>query len=353
MILSLDDLAFYRSKPVVYLDGAFDPLHAGHVGYLTSAVKAFPDHLCIVGIASDDDIRAKGREPLLDQRSRAKVVESLKCVDLVVLKNDPTEHILGKLRPGVYVKGKDWEGRLPAEQLAVCSLQGIQIVYLDTVTDSATDRLRAWARAEDAEYLYRLECLVQSQKPASTPWQPVTDYSFEARKAIEGVHPRRIKEVFHPLSVLDVGCGPYGHLIRLLREIGVSAEGFDVQERHVQDLRIWQGDIAGEPNEIGRFDLVVCREVLEHMTIRQVRQAVTNLCKLSSKFVYVTTRFAKNPGALLSVDTSDDLDPTHITMLNQDFLRALFVLEGAKRRADLEQRMDWQNKGRVLVYEVT
>ena len=78
---------------------------------------------------------------------------------------------------------------------------------------------------------------------------------------------------------------------------------------------------------------------------------MTNLCALSSRFVYVTTRFARAPQHLLSVDTSDGLDPTHITMLNQSLLRLLFVLEGFKRRADLEQRMDWQGKARVLVYE--
>ena len=57
------------------------------------------------------------------------------------------------------------------------------------------------------------------------------------------------------------------------------------------------------------------------------------------------------PTHLLDVMTSDDLDPTHISMLNQDFLRTLFVLEGFKRRADLEQAMDWRQYGRVLVYE--
>jgi hypothetical protein len=38
-------------------------------------------------------------------------------------------------------------------------------------------------------------------------------------------------------------------------------------------------------------------------------------------------------------------------MLNQYFLRVLFVLEGFSCRPDLEARMDWQGKGRVLVYE--
>jgi hypothetical protein len=38
-------------------------------------------------------------------------------------------------------------------------------------------------------------------------------------------------------------------------------------------------------------------------------------------------------------------------MCNKDFVRLLIALEGFKRRADLEARMDWMQKGRVLVYE--
>jgi len=199
----------------------------------------------------------------------------------------------------------------------------------------------------------QFEALVQAQKPASTPWQPVTDNSYEARIKIEGDHPRLIKEVFQPSIVLDVGAGQ-GHLMRMLRACGVKAfgvdlhgangveSGFDVSSR---DISAWVGC---------RADLVICREVMEHLTILQIRQAVTNLCKLSSRFCYVTTRFTQNwtmPHAILSVDTKDDLDPTHQTMLNKDFLRVLFVLEGFRRRADLEERIDWQKKGRCLVYE--
>jgi hypothetical protein len=201
----------------------------------------------------------------------------------------------------------------------------------------------------------RLEQIIASQKPASTPWTPVTDYSFEARKAIEGIHPQLIKDVFQPVQVLDAGMGP-GHLVHLLRDLGVRAFGFDTQRGGA-----CYGDLAASCVEaIGgtqaiwcrrHFDLVICREVLEHLTIRQLRQAVTNLCALSSRFCYVTTRFANEPDHLLDVDLSDDLDPTHCTMLTQPFLRLLFVLEGFRRRADLEAKMDWQNKGRVLVYE--
>jgi hypothetical protein len=206
----------------------------------------------------------------------------------------------------------------------------------------------------DAGWLARFEALVQAQQPASTPWTPCTDYSFEARKQIEGIHPQLIRTVFDPDRILDVGCGPEMILVKLLKaepwRRPVIINGCDPQIPNDEGA-----DIASEENGYvlngWSADLVICREVLEHLTIRQIRQAVTNLCKLSSKFVYVTTRFAQNPSHLLDVDTADDLDPTHITMLNQSFLRLLFVLEGFTRRADLETRMDWQHKGRCLVYE--
>lgn len=198
----------------------------------------------------------------------------------------------------------------------------------------------------DARALARFEQIVQAQRPAEQPWQPVTDYSFEARVGVEAPHADRIVSAFHPTLVYDMGCGP-GHLRRLLEARGVVALGFD-KHPHGDAAEC---DLAAGPIRADRADLVICREVLEHLTIREVARAARNLCALSSRFVYVTTRFAKDPDHLLAVDTSDDLDPTHISMLHQDLLRVLFVLEGFTRRADLETRMDWQQKGRVLVYE--
>lgn len=206
----------------------------------------------------------------------------------------------------------------------------------------------------DAYALETFERLVLSQKPAETPWTSVTDYSFEARREAEGKHPELIRDVFQPQKVYDVGCGA-GHLIWLLREAGVRhVYGVDANRANERSGLVVWGDVTAEPDDWGHYrdyDLVICREVLEHLTVRQIRRAVGNLCQTSSRFVYVTTRFAHNPTHLLSVDTADDLDPTHISMLNQTFLRVLFVLEGFKRRADLEARLDWKQLGRVLVYE--
>jgi hypothetical protein len=75
------------------------------------------------------------------------------------------------------------------------------------------------------------------------------------------------------------------------------------------------------------------------------------MCRISAKFVYLTTRFHPAPASLFDVTTEFHVDPTHITLMNMDMLRLMFVLEGWRRRADLERRMDWMNKGRVLVYQ--
>jgi len=99
------------------------------------------------------------------------------------------------------------------------------------------------------------------------------------------------------------------------------------------------------------YDLVICREVLEHLTVLQVKQTVTNMVRMTSKFIYVTTRFHPNPANLLDFTTQFDVDPSHITLLNKDMLRLMFVLEGCRSRPDLEVRMDWGHKGRVLVLD--
>jgi len=181
-------------------------------------------------------------------------------------------------------------------------------------------------------------------------------YDLETRRRIEDKNPALIKDVFAPSRVLDVGCGP-GFLMLFLAELGLEVEGVDfspssleLAPAEVRD-RILIGDVAEAHVPERSFDLVVCREVLEHLTVLQVRRTVEQLCRASSRFVYLTTRFHPSPASLLDVTTDLETDPTHITLLAKDFVRCLFVLEGFKRRADLEERMDWSGKGRVLVYE--
>ncbi|NOT44169.1 MAG: class I SAM-dependent methyltransferase [Acidobacteria bacterium] len=182
-------------------------------------------------------------------------------------------------------------------------------------------------------------------------------YDLETRRQIEARNPALIKEVFEPANVLDLGCGP-GALMHLLWELGLDVEGIDFAESsrglatpEVRD-RITVGSVTDATlKPANGYELVVCREVLEHLTVLEVRQAVANMVRMTSKYIYVTTRFHPAPASLLDFTTQFDVDPTHITLLNKDLLRLLFVLEGCRSRPDLEARMDWGGKGRVLVLE--
>ncbi len=96
-------------KRVVFTNGVFDILHAGHVDYLAKA-KAFGDVL-IVGVNRDASVRRlKGPErPLQSERDRALIVAALKSVDYVVLfAEDTPERLIKEIRPDVLVKGADY-----------------------------------------------------------------------------------------------------------------------------------------------------------------------------------------------------------------------------------------------------
>jgi SAM-dependent methyltransferase len=207
---------------------------------------------------------------------------------------------------------------------------------------------------DTTDRLATFESLVLSQKPTDLPWDPVTPYDFESRRSLEEPQAELIASVLQPTKVCDAGCG-YGHLIQLLRDRHIKAYGFDLIRRWPESLhsKVVRADLAANQfrNPWPGSDLVICREVLEHLTVRQITRAVRNLVACTSRYIYVTTRFHPKPEHLLDVATSDDLDPTHISLLNQDLLRALFVLEGCQRRPPLEHTMDWLQKGRVLVYE--
>lgn len=181
-------------------------------------------------------------------------------------------------------------------------------------------------------------------------------YDLETRRRIEARNPELIRDVLAPKRVLDLGCGP-GFLMYFLHELGVDVHGIDYAQAS-RDLapepirdRITIGEVTDANIEREGFDLVICREVMEHLTVVQVRETVRQVCRASSRFAYVTTRFHPDPKTLLDFTTQFDVDPSHITLLAKDFLRVLFVLEGFRRRADLEAKLDWAGKDRVLVYE--
>ncbi len=98
-----------ENKKIVFTNGCFDILHAGHVQYLEDA-KACGDVL-ILGLNSDASVsRLKGpTRPVNSEMDRAFVLAGLKSVDYVVIFEEDTPYnLIDALIPDVLVKGGDW-----------------------------------------------------------------------------------------------------------------------------------------------------------------------------------------------------------------------------------------------------
>jgi len=103
------DLLKASGKTIVFTNGCFDILHAGHVTYLAEARRL--GDVLIVGVNSDASVRTlKGpRRPIVPQEERATVLAALEAVDYVVVFDEPTPYtLIEAIRPHVLVKGGDW-----------------------------------------------------------------------------------------------------------------------------------------------------------------------------------------------------------------------------------------------------
>lgn len=141
MILAFEELKAHRGR-VGMVDGAFDPLHRGHIEYFRSAAGLGVPLLC--NVASDAYVRTK-HPPLLPDTHRIAVVDAIRYITYTHLYTVDTETILRELRPRYYIKGQDWKNRLPDEQVRICQQHGIEVVYLDTIVDSSTRLLEQFA----------------------------------------------------------------------------------------------------------------------------------------------------------------------------------------------------------------
>lgn len=98
-----------QNKTIVFTNGCFDILHAGHVEYLETTA-GFGDIL-FLGLNSDASIKQiKGENrPIIEENQRARVVAALGCIDHVVIFEEPDPgRLIEQVSPDVLVKGADW-----------------------------------------------------------------------------------------------------------------------------------------------------------------------------------------------------------------------------------------------------
>lgn len=98
-----------KNRKIVFTNGCFDILHAGHVSYLEKA-KREGDYL-IVGLNSDSSVsKLKGpSRPIHREQDRANVLAALSCIDAVIIFHEKTPlNLIKKIKPDILVKGGDY-----------------------------------------------------------------------------------------------------------------------------------------------------------------------------------------------------------------------------------------------------
>lgn len=96
-------------KTIVFTNGCFDILHAGHVDYLAKAREK--GDILIVGLNTDASVsRIKGElRPIINEEERAFVLSNLRSVDYTTLFDEDTPlELISAIIPDILVKGSDW-----------------------------------------------------------------------------------------------------------------------------------------------------------------------------------------------------------------------------------------------------
>lgn len=129
-------------RSVALANGCFDILHVGHVRYLEASARE-ADTL-VVAINADATVAAlKGDgRPILSAKDRAELIGALRCVDHVVVFEEPTvEPLLMALRPDVHCKGTDYTVESVPEREVVTRYGGRTAIVGDPKDHSTRDLL--------------------------------------------------------------------------------------------------------------------------------------------------------------------------------------------------------------------
>lgn len=120
-----------RGRRVIFTSGVFDVFHSGHLALLEAAKKM--GDLLVVGVNSDASVKRLGKgenRPIHTLELRMKLLEGLKCVDMVLpFDEDTPEALIDSVRPNVHVKGGDYKADQLPEARTVLKHGGLIAIF--------------------------------------------------------------------------------------------------------------------------------------------------------------------------------------------------------------------------------
>jgi len=130
-----------EGKTLVFTNGHFDLLHAGHLEYLEKA-RALGDALFVGvnGDASTRRLKGEGR-PLVSESQRARLLAALEPVSAaIIFDTDTADDLLQALQPEIYVKGGDYADK-PLPERATVEAYGGRVELIELLSGHSTTRL--------------------------------------------------------------------------------------------------------------------------------------------------------------------------------------------------------------------
>lgn len=125
----------------IYTTGVYDLFHIGHLNLLNRA-KDLGDFL-VVGVSTDEFVELyKGKKPVIPFEERFKIIESIRCVDKVVIQNSTDKATNMELNDcDIFAVGDDWKDKkIMGEEEILKS--GKTIWYLSHTAGISTTILR-------------------------------------------------------------------------------------------------------------------------------------------------------------------------------------------------------------------
>lgn len=142
MLSIAEALKMRHGKRLVFTNGVFDILHAGHVRYLAEAARL--GDLLLVGVNSDESVRRLGKgpdRPINSLEDRCFVLEGLRSVaGVVAFSEDTPIELIRELQPEIHVKGGDYDAESLPETSIVRGYGG-EVVILPLLAGRSTTQI--------------------------------------------------------------------------------------------------------------------------------------------------------------------------------------------------------------------